>query len=103
MAEKTPRELLEEILSKDEEGQHDEAMKAAAQNVAAVLKAWEAKTTTFAEALKAARKAAGLTQQQMAAEGLIPKRSIEDWERGIYIPPEYVQRLLLEWLDKKTK
>lgn len=56
--------------------------------------------TTFAEVLKAAKKAAGLTQAQMSELMEIPKRTIEDWERGIYIPPEYVQRFVLKELEK---
>lgn len=53
---------------------------------------------TFAEALKAAKKAAGMTQAQMSEQMEIPKRTIEDWERGIAIPPEYVQRFVLKEL-----
>ena len=45
---------------------------------------------TFAQKLKAVRNAAGLTQQGMADQMLIPKRTIEDWERGVSAPPEYV-------------
>ena len=54
---------------------------------------------TFAEKLKAAKKAAGLTQQKMADRMLIPKRTIEEWERGNNIPPLYIQRFVLNELD----
>lgn len=53
---------------------------------------------TFAEALKAAKKAAGMTQLKMSEQMEIPKRTIEDWERGINVPPEYVQRFVLKEL-----
>ena len=54
---------------------------------------------TFAEKLKAAKKAAGLTQQKMADQMLIPKRTIEEWERGNNVPPSYVQRFVLNELE----
>ena len=55
---------------------------------------------TFAEALKAAKKAAGMTQVQMSEQMEIPKRTIEDWERGINVPPEYIQRFVLKELTE---
>ena len=55
--------------------------------------------SNFAEELKEARKAAGMTQQAMADRMLIPKRTIEDWERSIGKgPPPYVQRFVLNEL-----
>lgn len=53
----------------------------------------------FSEQLKAARKAAGMTQQGMADRMLIPKRTIEDWDRGTRVPPLYVQRFVLNELE----
>ena len=53
---------------------------------------------TFAQKLKALRKATGMTQQAMHELMLIPKRTIEDWERGISEPHAYVQRLVLNEL-----
>lgn len=53
----------------------------------------------FAEKLKEARKAAGLTQKTMVARMLMPRRTLEDWERGLNIPPEYIQRLVLNELE----
>lgn len=53
---------------------------------------------TFAEKLKAARGATGLSQQSMADLMEIPKRTIEDWERSKSTPPPYVQRLVLNEL-----
>ena len=53
---------------------------------------------SFKEKLKKARKAAGLTQQTMADRMLIPKRTVEDWERGISAPAQYVQRFVLNEL-----
>lgn len=58
---------------------------------------------TFAAKLKAAKKAAGLTQQAMADLMLIPKRTIEDWERGANIPAPYVQRFVLNELESLKK
>lgn len=55
---------------------------------------------SFAEKLKKAKKEAGLTQQKMADLMLIPKRTIEDWERGINVPPAYVQRFVLNELEQ---
>lgn len=53
----------------------------------------------FAEKFKAARKAAGLTQEEMLAAMDIPRRTVQDWEKGIMTPPPYVQRLVLEKLE----
>lgn len=55
---------------------------------------------TFAEKLKAARSAAGLSQQGMADRTLIPRRTIQDWEAGVRIPPAYVQRFVLNELQE---
>lgn len=55
---------------------------------------------TFAEKLKAARAAAGLTQQGMADLMEIPKRTVEDWERSKSTPPVYVQRFVLNELQE---
>lgn len=57
----------------------------------------------FAEKLKAARKAAGMTQQGMADRMLIPKRTIEKWEIGERTPPPYVQRFVLNELESIRK
>lgn len=52
----------------------------------------------FAKQFKEAKKAAGMTQQKIADLMLIPKRTIEDWERGVNVPPAYVQRFVLNEL-----
>lgn len=57
----------------------------------------------FAESLKTARKNAGLTQQSMADLMEIPKRTIEEWERGKMTPPPYVQRFVLNELESLKK
>ena len=54
----------------------------------------------FSEQFKEARKALRLTQIQLAQEMGIPRRNIEDWERGITEPPEWCQRLLLAELTR---
>ena len=53
----------------------------------------------FAQALKSARAATGLSQQGMADRMLIPKRTIEKWETGERTPPPYVQRFVLNELE----
>lgn len=57
----------------------------------------------FAEKLKTARKAAGLTQQSMADRTLIPFRTIQQWEGGQRVPPDYVQRFVLNELESLKK
>ncbi len=54
---------------------------------------------TFAEKLKEARARTGLTQQGVADRMLIPKRTIEEWERNNRVPPSYVQRFVLNELE----
>lgn len=54
----------------------------------------------FAESLKAARKAAGLTQQGLSDLLEVPKRTIEAWEMGERTPPSYVQKLILNELAR---
>lgn len=60
-------------------------------------------TDTFADQLKSARKAAGLTQHALAEYTEIPLRTIEDWERGKMTPPPYVQRLVLKEIERMKK
>ena len=57
----------------------------------------------FKNALKAARAATGMTQQDMSDRMLIPKRTIEEWERGNRTPPPYVQRFVLNELNGMEK
>lgn len=54
---------------------------------------------SFSEKLKEARAATGMSQQAMADRTLIPKRTIEEWERGNRTPPPYVQRFVLNELE----
>ena len=58
---------------------------------------------TFAEKLKTARAATGMSQQKMADRMLISKRTIEKWETGERVPPEYVQRFVLNELETMKK
>lgn len=44
--------------------------------------------------IKEIRKLTGLTQKDFATRYNIPKRTIEDWERGVRNCPEYVTQLL---------
>lgn len=57
----------------------------------------------FAQKLQAARKAAGLSQQGMANQTLIPLRTIQKWEIGERTPPPYVQRFVLNELEGMRK
>lgn len=50
--------------------------------------------------IREARIAAGLTQDAMAEKLGIPKRTIQDWEAGRRIPPEYVERLVVAELER---
>ena len=52
----------------------------------------------FSEQLKAARNAAGLSQNGMAKTMLISVRTIQHWELGERTPPLYVQRFVLNEL-----
>ena len=49
----------------------------------------------MSEKIKEARKAAGLTQKQMADDMGIPKRTIENWEAGVRSCPEWAERLVV--------
>lgn len=53
--------------------------------------------------IKDARKAAGLTQQQMADMTGIPKRTIQNWEGGINEPPKWVSNLVIDKLEQIRK
>ena len=52
-----------------------------------------------ADKIRAARKKAGLTQQQLAEHYGIALRTVEAWERGLRKPPEYALPLLLRCLE----
>lgn len=59
--------------------------------------------TTFADMLKTAREAAGMTQQAVSDRMKIPKRTIEEWEADRRTPPSYVQRLVLNELADRVR
>lgn len=54
----------------------------------------------MSEKIKEARKAAGLTQQQMSDEMGIPKRTIENWEAGSRSCPEWTEKLIVAELER---
>lgn len=58
---------------------------------------------TYAEQLKAARAATGLSQAKLAEWSTVPRRTIEDWETGRRIPPDYVQHLVLDKISTYKK
>lgn len=53
--------------------------------------------------IKEARVAAGLSQQRMSDVMGIPRRTIENWEAGVNDPPEYVERLVIQELERLKK
>lgn len=53
--------------------------------------------------IKEARHKAGLSQQKMADLTGIPRRTIEDWERGVRKPPEWAENLIVEKLLQIAK
>lgn len=55
---------------------------------------------TFAERLREARAATGMSQQGMADRMLIPKRTIQSWELGERVPPAYLMRFVLNELEQ---
>ena len=55
---------------------------------------------TFADKFKELRKKSMLTQQALADLTLIPRRTIQDWEKGKMEPPEWCQRLVLAELER---
>lgn len=50
--------------------------------------------------IKESRLALGWSQQKMSDELEIPKRTIQDWETGKRIPPVYVEKLVIEKLER---
>lgn len=49
--------------------------------------------------LKAIRKKTGLTQAEFAKRYGIPKRTVENWETEVTVPPRYVVELLKRAVD----
>lgn len=49
--------------------------------------------------LKAIRKKTGLTQAEFAKRYNIPKRTVENWETEVTVPPRYVFELLKRAVD----
>lgn len=43
----------------------------------------------------------GMTQAQFSAYIAMPQRTLEDWERGVRIPPDYVVRLIAEKISRE--
>lgn len=50
--------------------------------------------------IKEARLALSWSQQKMSDELEIPKRTIQDWETGKRTPPIYVEKLVIEKLER---
>lgn len=50
--------------------------------------------------IKEARKRAGLSQKKMSEILEIPLRTIENWDMGTRNPPKYVEKLIIEKLER---
>ena len=50
--------------------------------------------------LKLARKRSGLSQKELSLLLGVPKRTIENYESGVRVPPDYVMDLLIEQINK---
>jgi DNA-binding transcriptional regulator YiaG len=56
--------------------------------------------TSLSQQIKEVRKQAGLTQKDLSTLYGIPKRTVEDWERGAHEPPEYVANILIRCIKE---
>lgn len=56
---------------------------------------------TFAEKLKEIRKKYNYTQKQLSEKFEIPKRTIENWEGEKRLPPEYIQKIIIKYLNQE--
>lgn len=45
-------------------------------------------------------KSSGMTHKQLSERFGIPKRTIEDWSRGVRKCPEYVVNMMMELLER---
>lgn len=57
-------------------------------------------TGSFANKLRTTRKSAYLSQSAISKLMQIPMKTIQEWESGKTIPPEYIQFLVLEKIDQ---
>lgn len=53
--------------------------------------------------LKQARISTGLSQQAVSDKLEIPRRTIQNWESGVNVPPDYVAKWYLEKLKALKK
>lgn len=58
---------------------------------------------TFSESLRAIRAEYRMTQREAYTALEVPRRTYEDWERGLRTPPEYIQRIILRQLRQEEK
>ena len=52
--------------------------------------------------IKSARRAAGLTQEEMSKKYEIPLSTIKKWDAGISSPPKWAEKLLVEKLKEEV-
>ena len=55
-----------------------------------------------ANAIKEAREKAGLNIKQLADLLGAPYRTIQEWNAGRMSPPEWIQRIIVEEIERKT-
>jgi DNA-binding XRE family transcriptional regulator len=57
---------------------------------------------TLGNRLRTARVAAVLSRDEVCAETGVTMKSLKNWETDTYPPPDYAQKMLLEFYKKKT-
>lgn len=55
---------------------------------------------SLTQQIKELRKQAGLTQKDFAAKYDIPRRTLEDWDRGQHAPPDYVAKIIIRCMEE---
>lgn len=72
----------------------DPASDPPAERIDHLCRIWDASHMTVDDI----RKAAGLKQVQLAARFNIPRRTLQDWCRGIATPPDHIRQMMCELL-----
>lgn len=53
--------------------------------------------------IKEAREQAGLSRSEMSRQFEIPLRTLEEWDAGRRTPPPYVEKLIIEKLQRMSE
>lgn len=75
-----------------------EELEAMISNVAP--KEWRVKTPEQLPTVKELLKVHSMTQRELCERFGIPKRTVEDWSRGVRVCPSYVIRMMDELLNQ---